>query len=97
MKWRMIVTILVVIFGAIVLHVYNAAQGPIEAKIAVAQIEDDVAIYAASRATIEYQLVPKMITGGGGILLLCIWVPFFIQNVSLKRKENIFKKKGKKE
>ena len=75
MKWRIIVTILLVLGTFIGFRVYEAVQGPVEANIAVAQLEDSAIAYSASRAVVEDELIPNLALQIYLGILLIIWLP----------------------
>lgn len=78
MNWRIVLT--VVIGGGMIMFndIYNAARGPIEAKIAVGQLKDDAAAYALSREAATGNLIPRVVNYGGFGIIVLLWGTFLI-------------------
>ena len=77
-KARMIFTIIFVILWIVIIQVYNATQGPIEAEIAVKQLNDSNVDYAVGRAA-ALHAIPRLVNWAGWILLFLTWVPYGVK------------------
>jgi len=81
MKLRIALTVLVLILLLCCNVVYNNMQGPIEASIAVNQIEDSNVTYAVSQKVAEGKL--PFVWNYGGIILLCfLWGPYLYKQLN---------------
>ncbi|MFH1366415.1 MAG: hypothetical protein ABIH38_00295 [Patescibacteria group bacterium] len=85
-KKRVVFTIVLAIIWIAVITIYNMAQGPIEGKLALGQINGGTAEYAASRE-VARGLLPKIIHLTGAVLLAFTWVPFVIELIHYKCSE----------
>lgn len=72
MKWRLMLTALILVYCVGFTMVYQVVQGPVEAKLAVAQLEDSAVTYAGSRALAKGGLVPLTL-GIGALMTLVVW------------------------
>ena len=86
-KARMIFTIIVVILWIVTIQVYNASQGPIEAGLAVKQLNTSDVDYVAGRA-VALHAIPRMINWVGWILILLTWVPYGVKYVRYDNAQN---------
>ena len=77
-KARMIFTIIVAVLWITTIQVYNATQGPIEAEIAVKQLNDSNVDYAVGRAA-ALHTIPRLINWAGFILVLLTWGPYVVK------------------
>ena len=77
-KARMIFTIIFVILWIVTIQVYNASQGPIEAGVAVKQLNNSDVDYVAGRA-VALHAIPRMINWAGFILLGLTWIPYVVK------------------
>ncbi|MBF0475212.1 MAG: hypothetical protein HQK59_05145 [Deltaproteobacteria bacterium] len=80
MKWRIYVSVALFMLYLGGLSIYNAVQGPIESRAAIAQLSDSAVDYSASRA-IVLGAFPTL--GGLAILLALafIWLPLIIRRM----------------
>jgi len=79
-KWRLIMTVIIILLCWNAILIYRVIQGPIESEIAVKQLEDSNLIYASSRA-IVIQIIPRIISSIAILALFIIWVPFAIKRI----------------
>lgn len=84
MKTRIVLTVFMVAVYLIGMSLYGMMQGPIEAKMAVGQLSDGTASYAAARAG-AMGMVPKVAFGVLVVLLLAVWIPVFFRSASGSR------------
>ena len=86
MKKRVILTVLVLAINFIAMTMFTTVRGPVEAEIAVQQLNDSVISYSVSRAIAEGGL-RKIIVLVFGLTLMVIWVPYLVKSVGDVLKE----------
>ncbi|MBF0550064.1 MAG: hypothetical protein HQK60_05975 [Deltaproteobacteria bacterium] len=80
MKWRIYVSVALFLLYLGGVSIYNAVQGPIESRAAIAQLSDSAVAYSTSRA-IALGALPTL--GGVAIILALalIWLPVLIRRM----------------
>ena len=78
MKFKVVLTVIVLLMIAGLNTVFYAAQGPVESSIAVKQLEDSAASYTAAQKVAEGHL-PKVWNIGGCVLLGLMWAPTVVR------------------
>ncbi|MDO8676728.1 MAG: hypothetical protein Q7K16_03730 [Candidatus Azambacteria bacterium] len=80
MRTRVVLSLVLVLLYVAAMSVYGMMQGPIEAKAAVGQLSDSTAQYSLARAT-AMGMIPRVVSGVLGALLLVIWVPILLRSL----------------
>ncbi len=79
-NWKLGIVLSIIVIVAVLgfEHFYKIAQGPIEASIAVNQVEDSDVAYVKAKAIAHDQIILKGVDFLGVTLLFLIWVPILI-------------------
>ena len=67
---------------------YNQLASPIEAQIAVRQLDDNAATYAAARAASTTRLIPTLAFWGAVVLIVVLWARFGLKTLDVYLKGN---------
>lgn len=74
-KWRLAVSLLIVVMAGTLVFAYGSVQGPLESAAAVQQLEDSAEAYAAAR-TWAASDITGAIKWIARMLQACIWIPY---------------------
>lgn len=84
-QMRIVLSIITIIFWLSADVVFNTAQGPIQGKAAVQQLNGGDAEYTAARAAATTNMIPMMITIIALLVLAALWFTPFVRAVRTKQ------------
>ena len=85
-KWRIILTIIILISYYLISSIYGTASGPIEAEIAAEQVKDDNIDYTVAKG-VSKGAIPKTIFMFSIAVLGIIWVPYGVNKTQILLKK----------
>lgn len=77
--WRAVVTFLSCTAWLIFSKIYDAVRGPLEGSVAVGQLSDDPATYAAAREISTGNLIPNIAIWSLIVLLAIVWGTYLVK------------------
>lgn len=80
MKGKIVATICIILVMIIFNSVYGQMQGPIEAEIAIKQLEDSATIYAVSRSVAQ-GVIPKLFNLTAFAILGYMWLCYILDKI----------------
>lgn len=79
-RWRMVLTILLILVCVSLRFAYETVQGPLEAQAAVQQLQDSKEAYTISRAWAASN-IPGAVSAVTALLVGVLWGHFFMKMV----------------